>query len=85
MRAITRSLVVGAAVLGLAGAGVGSASAMTWPKPKHHHHHVHNNIHKEWTNIHKEWKKVNISDDDRVISDSVIFVFGPQQSHVRGH
>ncbi|WP_326688995.1 MULTISPECIES: hypothetical protein [unclassified Streptomyces] len=84
MRAITRSLVVGAAVLGLAGAGVGAASASTWPKPRphhHSHHHIQKQVNKQ---INKELVKVHTEDNDRIVSDSVIFVFGPQQSNVRG-
>jgi hypothetical protein len=80
MRAITRSLVVGAAVLGLAGAGVGAASAMTWPKPKpHHHKHIQKQVNHQ---VNKELTKIDTEDNDRIVSNSTIFVFGPQQSHI---
>ncbi|WP_247746925.1 hypothetical protein [Streptomyces oryzae] len=67
MRTLVRSVAVGFAVLGLAGAGAGSAAA--WPKG-----HQYNWVHES---VKKEIKKVNISDDDTNISDSVFFVFGP--------
>ncbi|CAL9453855.1 hypothetical protein ACH4LN_23650 [Streptomyces albus] len=70
MRTLARSVAVGFAVLGLAGAGAGSAAA--WPKG-HHYNWVHESIS-------KEWKKISVSDDDRIINHSVIFVFGPMQN-----
>ncbi|NSC21866.1 hypothetical protein FM076_11900 [Streptomyces albus subsp. chlorinus] len=70
MRTLARSVAVGFAVLGLAGAGAGSAAA--WPKG-----HPYNWVH---TSVEKQVKVVNVSDDDRIISDSVIFVFGPMQN-----
>ncbi|MEW2217801.1 MULTISPECIES: hypothetical protein [Streptomyces] len=70
MRTLARSVAVGFAVLGLAGAGAGSAAA--WPKG-----HQYNWVHES---VSKEIKKVSISDDDKIISDSVIFVFGPMQN-----
>ncbi|MGP3987563.1 hypothetical protein [Streptomyces sp. 3N207] len=68
MRMLARSVAVGFAVLGLAGAAAGSAAA--WPKG-----HQYNWVHES---VHKEDKKVYVSDDDTNIADSVFFVFGPQ-------
>ncbi|WP_229375205.1 hypothetical protein [Streptomyces spirodelae] len=62
MRMLARSVAVGFAVLGLAGAGVGSAAA--WPKG-------HGN------SVYESVKKVNVSDDDHIISGSYFFYFGP--------
>jgi hypothetical protein len=69
MRTLARSVAVGFAVLGLAGAGVGSAAA--WPKGNQYNF-VHESVKKE--------KRIQISDDDRITSDSVFFVFGPMQN-----
>ncbi|WP_369208802.1 hypothetical protein [Streptomyces sp. PU-14G] len=70
MRTLVRSVAVGFAVLGLAGAGAGSAAA--WPKG-----HQYNSVHES---VSKEWKKIHVSDDDHIMSDSVVFVFGPMQN-----
>lgn len=76
MRNLVRSVAVGAVVLGLAGAGAASAQAHPKPKPGNYYNHVSKQIEKTWI-------KLQTSDDDKIINDSVIFVFGPQQSHVR--
>ncbi|NSC24867.1 hypothetical protein FM076_28400 [Streptomyces albus subsp. chlorinus] len=65
MRTLTRSLTVGLAAVGLAAAGTVSASA--WGGDEYN-----------WVN--KKASFVKVSDNDRVISDSVIFKFGPMQN-----
>ncbi|MGI5352566.1 hypothetical protein ACQEU8_30925 [Streptomyces sp. CA-250714] len=67
MRTLVRSVAVGFAVLGLAGAGAGSAAA--WPKG--------NQYNWVYESVRGELKKVNVSDDDTNISDSAFFYFGP--------
>lgn len=76
MRTLVRSIAVGAVVLGLAGAG--AAGAQAHPKPKGGH--ISSYVNKE---IEKTWTSIKTSDDDTNLVNSPIFVFGPQQSHVR--
>ncbi|MEU5837186.1 hypothetical protein ABZ820_26440 [Streptomyces diacarni] len=69
MRTLTRSLAVGLAAFGLAAAGTTAASACGGDE--------YNWVNKD---VHKNWTSVNVSDDDHIINDSVIFKFGPMQN-----
>ncbi|GAB2770495.1 hypothetical protein [Streptomyces daliensis] len=63
MRSVARPIIVGVAVLGLAGFGAVSAHAGEGP-PHHGHGSYHKTVNK---------KNTEIEDNDRVISKSILF------------